>query len=239
MRRVAAAVQFLTILPIRGGGANPAAGALLFPLLGAVLGMAAGGIRLWAGKAFPPSMAALLALAFLVAVTGALHEDGLADVFDAFRTGRSPERIQAILKDSRIGVYGAVAVAITLLLRWQAIELLDGRAVAALAAAAGSARGAMVVFAYVSRPLGEGLGKAFRAGLSAPAAAVAGIQSGALPFLGGPAAGAAALCANTVAIAAARAYFHRRAGGVNGDCMGAVCQICEIATLLVFVCRFI
>ena len=47
---------------------------------------------------------------FLVAVTGALHEDGLADVFDAFRAGRSPERILAILKDSRIGAYGAVTL---------------------------------------------------------------------------------------------------------------------------------
>ena len=58
----------------------------------------------------PAGIAAALALAFLVAVTGALHEDGLADVADAFRAGRSPERILAILKDSRIGAYGAVTL---------------------------------------------------------------------------------------------------------------------------------
>ena len=79
-------------------------------------------------RVFPPSIAALLALGLVILVTGALHEDGLADMFDAFRAGRSPEKIQAILKDSRIGVYGAVALTMTLLLRWQAIEFRNAGA---------------------------------------------------------------------------------------------------------------
>src|SRR5947208_15930307 len=117
MGRFLAAVQFLTIVPAAGGG--PAcAGAIFFPLVGALIGLAAGGVRILAGKIFPAPIAGLLALGMLIAITGALHEDGLADVFDAFRAGRSPERIQAILKDSRIGVYGAVALVMTLLMRW-------------------------------------------------------------------------------------------------------------------------
>src|SRR5262245_60497906 len=104
MGRLFAAIQFLTVIPAPAGG-PPAPAAIFFPLVGATLGLAAGAIRLYAP--LPPAIAALLALVFLVAVTGALHEDGLADVADAFRAGRSPERILAILKDSRIGVYGA------------------------------------------------------------------------------------------------------------------------------------
>src|SRR3954471_5144806 len=228
-----AAIQFLTLVPV-GGSAPPARGAVFFPLVGALLGLGAGAIRVYAP--LPPSIAALLALAFLVIITGALHEDGLADVADAFRAGRSPERIQAILKDSRIGVYGAVALVVTLLLRWQAIEPLDGSAIPALVAAGGVSRGAMVVFARMSRPIGDGLGKAFCLGLSRPQVMAAAFESAALPFLAGPIAGATVLFANAVALIAARAYFHRRAGGITGDCLGAIGQISEVLTLLLFVC---
>jgi len=192
MGRFLTAVQFLTIVTAPGDG-TPARGAIFFPVVGAAIGLAAGAIRLGAAKVFPPSLAALLALGFLIVITGALHEDGLADVFDAFRAGRSPERIQAILADSRIGVYGAVALLITLLLRWQAIEFIEVGAAPALVAAAGGSRGAMVVFAHISRPIGDGLGKAFCLGLRRPDVFLAGLQSAALPFLCGPLAGALVL----------------------------------------------
>jgi adenosylcobinamide-GDP ribazoletransferase len=227
-----AAIQFLTLVPV-GGSAPPARGAVFFPLVGALLGLGAGAIRVYAP--LPPSIAALLALAFLVIITGALHEDGLADVADAFRAGRSPERILAILKDSRIGVYGAVALVLALLLRWQAIEHL---AIPAMVAAGGASRGAMVVLAAASNPLGDGLGKAFCLGLRTPDVVIVAIEATALPFLGGPLVGATALAANALAVVLARAYFHRRAGGVTGDCLGAMCQVCEILTLLAFLCRF-
>ena len=235
MGRLFAAVQFLTVIPAPSGG-PPGRAAIFFPLVGGVLGLAAGAIRVHAP--LPPAIAALVALGFLVAVTGALHEDGLADVADAFRAGRSPERILAILKDSRIGAYGAVTLMLALLLRWQAIEHLDTLAIPALFAAGAASRGSIVVLAAVSRPLGDGLGKAFRADLRKPDVVLAAIESAAVPFLGGPVIGAAALASNAVVIAAARAWFHRRAGGINGDCLGAMCQVSEIVTMLSFLCRF-
>jgi len=79
------------------------------------------------------------------------------------------------------------------------------------------------------------LGKAFCLGLSRAAATGAAIQAAAAPFLCGPWAGLAALGANAAAVAAARAYFHRRIGGVTGDCLGAMCQISEILTLLIVI----
>lgn len=235
MRPLFAAFQFLTVLPMPAGGA-PARGAIFFPLVGALLGLAAGAIRMY--TPLPHAIAALLALAFLVAVTGALHEDGLADVADAFRAGRTQERILAILKDSRIGVYGAVALMLALLLRWQAIEHVAGQAIPALVAAGGTSRGAMVVLAALSHPLGDGLGKSFCLGLRTPDVVLVAIEAAALPFLGGPLVGLTALAGNALAVTAARAYFHRRAGGVTGDCLGCMSQISEILTLLAFLCRF-
>jgi adenosylcobinamide-GDP ribazoletransferase len=234
MRQFLGAVQFLTIVPVPGGTA-PHRAAFFFPLVGAALGAAAGGVLWAAAQVLPSSIAALLALLFLIVVTGGLHEDGLADVFDAFRAGRPPERILAILKDSRIGTYGALAIVMASLARWQAIDALGDRAFAALAAAAGASRGGMVLLAYVSKPAGEGLGKAFVAGLSGPAAILAALQAAALGFLCGPVDGAAALAGNALAVLLLRAWFHRRLGGVNGDCLGATCQILEVQTLLIFV----
>jgi len=236
MRHFLSAVQFLTIVPIRGTQAEPGRAAFFFPLVGALLGLAAGAIRVYGGYVLPASIAALLGLLFMIVTTGALHEDGLADVFDAFRAGRSPERIHAILKDSRIGTYGAIAIAMSVLLRWQSIEALGSRAVPAMAAAVGASRGVMVVLAYLSNPAGEGLGKAFSLELRQPSVFVTGLQSAALPFFWGPAWGAAALGGNTLAIFLARAYFQRRIGGVTGDCLGAICQISEILILLIFLC---
>jgi len=235
MKRFLAAVQFLTVVPA-SSPVPPAAGALFFPLVGALLGAAAGAVQVAALRLFPASIASLFALAFLIMITGALHEDGLADVFDAFRAGRSPERIHAILKDSRIGAFGALALVIAVLLRWQSIGLLGAGAIPALAAAVGASRGAMVAFAYLSEPAGEGLGKAFCRDLRPALAAAAALQAAALPFLRGPEAGSAALIGNALAILAARAYFHRRIGGITGDCLGALCQLSETLLLLIFIC---
>lgn len=235
MRHLLAAIQFLTIVPAPSS-VPPGRAAFFFPVVGAALGAVAGGIHRFAGIWLPSSIAALLALLFLITVTGGLHEDGLADVFDAFRAGRTPERIHGILKDSRIGVYGALAIGMSLLLRWQAIEALDGRAIPAMAAAAGASRGVMVLLAYISKPAGEGLGKSFRTELSGAGTLAAGLQTAALPFLTGPAAGIAALAGNALVVIAARAYFHRRIGGITGDCLGAICQISEILMLLIFLC---
>jgi len=236
MGRLVGAVQFLTILPIPGG-IEPHRAAFFFPLVGAALGAAAGCVLWGALYVVPAPVAALLALLFLMVATGGLHEDGLADVFDAFRAGRPPERILAILKDSRIGSYGALAIVIASLLRWQAIVALGDRAFPALAAAVGASRGGMVLLAYLSKPAGEGLGKAFVAGLSGASAIGAVVQAAALVFLCGPINGAVALAASALTLLLARAYFQRRIGGVNGDCLGATCQILEVLLLLIYLWR--
>src|SRR3954449_4276988 len=108
--RFLGAVQFLTTLPVRRATASPGRCAVFFPLVGAAMG-SAGGLLLYALRnVMPPSLAALLVLSFWALLTGGLHEDGFADVADAFRAGRSREKMFAILKDSRIGAHGALAM---------------------------------------------------------------------------------------------------------------------------------
>jgi adenosylcobinamide-GDP ribazoletransferase len=232
MRYFRSAVQFLTVIPATSS-IPPARAAFFFPLVGAMIGAIAGEIG-WIG-ALPRPIVALLQLLFMVVITGGLHEDGLADVFDAFRAGRAPERIHAILKDSRVGVYGALALGLSLLFRWQALEGL-GERMPAIAASAGASRGVMVVLAYISKPAGEGIGKVFLSDLTLGSTVSAGLQSAALPFLVSPVAGATALAGNALLLAVGRTYFHRRIGGVTGDCLGAICQLSEILTLLIFLC---
>ena len=156
-----AAIRFLTILPVRGGDAPPGRAAAFFPLVGAMLGAAGAGVYLLTAKAFSVSIAALATVAFWIAISGILHEDGLADVADAVRAGRSRERVLSILKDSRIGTYGAIAILLSVLARWQALEYLaTPRVLATLIAAQAVPRAAMVAMAWVSRPAGSGLGYA-------------------------------------------------------------------------------
>src|SRR5438445_9621196 len=122
MRTFLGAVSFLTIIRIPGPLVPPGRAAAFFPLIGAILGAAGAGLLIGGSRILPLSLAALLAVAFWTAITGVLHEDGLADIADALRAGRTREKMLTILKDSRIGTFGAVAVVLSVIARWQALE---------------------------------------------------------------------------------------------------------------------
>ncbi len=232
-----AAIRFLTIVPVRGGDAPPGRAAAFFPLVGAMLGAAGAGVYLLTAKAFPVSIAALATVAFWIALSGVLHEDGLADVADAVRAGRSRERIMEILKDSRIGAYGAVAILLSVVARWQALEYLAApRVVETLIASQAVPRAAMVAMAWCSRPAGSGLGFALASTLSTPRAVVAMALGAAAALLCGWRAGFAMIAGSVLIVQAARAWFHRRLGGVNGDSLGFTEQLIEIFILTMFAC---
>jgi adenosylcobinamide-GDP ribazoletransferase len=238
MRTLLGAISFLTIFPVRTSVAPPGRSAALFPLVGAMLGAAGAVIYYSAARAIPASLAALLTVAFWTVISGIMHEDGLADVADALRAGRSQERMLAILKDSRIGTYGAVALVLSFIARWQAVEqLADPRLFQIFIASQAVPRAAMVALAWVSRPVGTGLGLAFASTLTTPVALVAIAQGIAAAFLCGPRAGIVIIAVSYVVIRVARWYFYRRIGGVNGDCLGATEQILEIFILVLFTCR--
>ncbi len=170
---MAGAIQFLTIvrLPPTDRPAPPGQAAAWFPLVGAALGAIGAAVYIAAERVLPQSLAALATVAFWSAASGVLHEDGLADVADALRAGRTPERMLAILKDSRIGTFGAVAVVLSILARWQALEHVNAAGVLCVCIAAQAVpRAAMVGLAWTSRPVGMGLGHALSSTLTTPAA---------------------------------------------------------------------
>jgi len=232
-----AAIRFLTIIPVRGGDAPPGKAAALFPLVGGMLGAAGAGIFLLASAAFPVSIAALATVGFWVVISGVLHEDGLADVADAVRAGRSRDRMLAILKDSRIGTYGAVAVLLSVLARWQALEsLATPRVLEVLIASQAVPRAAIVAMAWCSRPAGSGLGAALASTLGTPAALVAIAQGAVAALLCGWRPGLILIAGSVLVVQALRGWFYRRLGGVNGDCLGFTEQVLEILVLVMFTC---
>jgi len=240
VRGLLGAVSFLTRVPTGTGPAQPAEIARSvpwFPLVGALVGVAVGGLYAAASVLLPPLVAAAVAVTAGVAVTGAFHEDGLGDTADAFMGGVDREDTVRILKDPRLGTFGVVAVAASLLLRVVAVAALSpASALTALPAAHALGRAAAVGVMTAFPPAAEtGLGAAYVRALGGRQALL-GVASGLV--LAGALLGAWALPAAALAGAAALwlgRLARRRIGGVSGDVLGAVQQAGEILTLLVAV----
>lgn len=137
-RRLVAATQFLTRLPVPAIGYEPdwlPRSARYFPLVGIAVGLMAACMLAGAATLWPEPVPALLAVAAAILVTGALHEDGLADTADGFGGGTAERRL-AIMKDSGLGAYGALALGLVLALRVAALAAMPlWLAAAALVAA--------------------------------------------------------------------------------------------------------
>ena len=230
-----AALQFLTRIPIRLRSAPELAKAVpWFPVVGALIGAAVGGVAAGLMELVPATVAATLAIVFGVMITGAFHEDGLADTADAMG-GWTPERRREILKDSRHGSYGVAAMCSTIVLRVLCVASLGpAAAFAGIVAAHTLGRGAAVGVMGLAAPVPtEGLGADYARSLSRARAALGvgaslAITSIAVGWWVAPLAVAAAVGALLVSMIARRAF-----GGVSGDILGAVEQIGECLVLVV------
>ncbi len=237
------AAGFLTRLtppPAGAAGGRPLAEAgRAFPLVGAGLGLGAGVIYAAAGGlGLPPTPAAVCALAALVAATGALHEDGLSDVADGFGAGGGRKRKLAVMRDSRSGSYGVIAVTFSLIARVAALTALaePGLVAAALVGAGAASRAALpVVMLRLPAARADGLGAA--AGVPGQDDVLVGLAIAAvIAFVAlGFATALAALAVGAAATAAVAALARRQIGGHTGDVLGAVQQAVEIAILLAVV----
>lgn len=231
------AVQFLTRIPIRTATAIPHLRVVpWFPVVGALIGVAVGGLAAGLSELVPTTVAAALAVVAGLLITGAFHEDGLADVADAFGGGVTVERRLEILKDSRHGTYGVAALASSVLVRVVAAASIVSTAsvFAAFVAAHTLGRTAAVVAMKSAPPASEsGLGASAGRDLSpvtAAGCAVAGLGIVALTtgWWAVPlAAGAAVATAAVVMLAV------RKIGGLAGDVLGAVEQVVECTVLVV------
>ncbi len=219
--------------------ADPAAAVWAYPVAGAVVGglsAIAYGLAAWIG--LPPGLAGVIAIAVLVLTTGALHEDGLADAADGFGGGRDREAKLAIMRDSRIGSYGVIALILLFALRLGALAALAdwGAVAAALIAAGALSRGALPPLMHlmpharadglsvsVGRPDGRPVAEALAAAILlaflvlSPGGALAAILVVALSTI---------LCAWIA---------HRQIGGQTGDVLGATAMLAEAAVLLALV----
>jgi adenosylcobinamide-GDP ribazoletransferase len=182
-----------------------------------------------------PAIAAALTLAAGMLATGCLHEDGLSDVADGFGGGKSREKKLEIMRDSRIGAYGASALALSILVRWTALSEIAGpfSMVAALMAAHMASRGLLGAFMH-NLPPARSDGLSASAGTVTSNIALVGAVIGAASLLLLGAAGAiSAAILLAVIFLALRALCLRQIGGQTGDTVGALQQLAEIAVLLV------
>jgi adenosylcobinamide-GDP ribazoletransferase len=239
-------VVFLTRLPLGGFPYRDADwrwAAAWFPPVGAAVGATA---ALTFALARPAGALVAAALAVVVALllTGALHEDGLADTADALGGAADRERLFAILKDSRIGVFGAAALTMSLLLRVALLARLDGTAAAALVLAGAWSRTTpvwlMATLPYVTPPATARNRPLFEVAapqVVAATLAAAGITAAAVA-MGLRLPQAIGLAAVSVAVALLAGWrFRARAGGITGDFLGATQQITECGVLLALALR--
>lgn len=234
----------LTRIPIGVGAPEPgavAAGAWAFPLVGAGVGGIAAFVFFLAeffGLGAGP--AALLAVLAGIAVTGALHEDGLADTADGFGGGHDRTQKLAIMRDSRQGTYGIVALAASVGLRAAAVAAAPDPISAGLGliAAHAASRSLLPVTMRLLAPArDDGLG-ATAGRPSLAAAAISALVGAAIALAAlGPFRGVVALAIAGAAMTLTALLAQRQIGGYTGDVLGAFQQIGEIAMLLVAAAR--
>lgn len=229
------AVQFLTRLPVPGwvghGPGQLDRAMRYLPLVGIGVGLVGAAVLTLAGAGLPRPAAALLSVAATLLLTGALHEDGLADTLDGLFGGASRDDALRIMRDSRLGTYGAAGLAVALGLKVAALSALPAAGAALVAGHAGSRFFVVCVLAGLPYARAEGKAAPVAGGVGAVELAMAGC-CGVLPLLllGGRAVPALLLAAG-LAWGMAR-WFRRRLGGYTGDGLGAVQQVTELAILL-------
>ncbi len=252
-RALGAAFTFMTRLPVGPlASHDPAdlpASAAYFPLVGLVVGLLGAGAYLLALRLWAPPVAALIAIIVTVRATGAFHEDALADALDGFGGGWSRDQVLAIMKDSRVGSYALVGVALVIALKFAALSTaaayfgardIVGAIVAGHTLGRWSSLPLIRWQPYV-RPSVPGerpsAGRPFVASVSN-----ARLVGGTLLTIAvvvaalGTRAWIAGLVTIVVTALAAR-YFARRIGGITGDALGAANQIVEVAVYLAATAR--
>ena len=240
-RALALACAFLTRVPLPVAiPATPprmAASLRYLPVVGALIGAVGAAVLLLAAQALPMAPGVLLSIAATCALTGALHEDGLADTLDGLGAA-SPERALEVMRDSRIGTYGALGLGLTVALKASALVAMP-LAAAAAALVAGHAASrlsslAVIATSRYARPAGTGGFTA--AGVSHKAMTLATATVAVLLLAVTPAIGVGPILGGLLGLAAGhlltRALYERRLGGYTGDCLGATQQLSEVGFYL-------
>lgn len=247
-RAATTAVQFLTRLPLPGGMNRPdpdltllRAAVVYFPVVGGLVGGLTGGVVWAALLLWPPVVAVALGLVAEAILTGGFHEDAVADCCDGFGGGWTRDDILRIMKDSRVGSFGALGLTLAVLLRGGCLSALPaGELGWAVAASGAVGRWAILLLMAASPPVpnraslakdvGERIGWREVAVGSLLALPVVAACGWAAPLRTGL--GVLAVAVVTVVWAG---YVRRRLGGVTGDCLGCGCYLGQCVFLLAVV----
>jgi adenosylcobinamide-GDP ribazoletransferase len=238
LRPLVAAFAFLTRFPVWSGPLrDPDLGRAVtfFPVVGLVLGLVLTGVAALLERVVAPTLAAVVLVAVLAALTGGLHLDGVADVFDALGGGRGDkQRMLDIMRDSRIGAHGAAALVLLLLAKVYAVAaVLERHDLVSLLVFPAVGRWA-VTPAIVLHPYArdEGTGRAFNGEARARQVVGATVILALVLVALGP-----RLCIPAAAALAAASLFalwlRRRLGGLTGDVYGASIELAEVVMLVV------
>lgn len=238
LRRFVLALQFLTVVtlvPRLEPRAGDRGGSMVFyPEIGLLLGLAVAGADYGLGLVFPSLVTAVLVVALWELLTRGLHLDGLADAADGLMGTSDRERALEIMHDTRLGVFGAGAVFLVLLLKVALVAQLSAGRFIGLLLAPALARTVMVGLAWTLPSAGGRLGQPFVAELKWWHAASALALAGAAALvLGGPH-GLVMALAMVIVAGAWGAYLYFRLGGVTGDVLGAAGELTEAAGLAVW-----
>ena len=232
------AAQFLTRCPmprnLETDEKELGQAAMFFPLVGALVGASGALLHAALLNFLPPSTCALLALVYFSFITNAFHEDGLADAFDGFGGAWTRERALEIMRDSRVGTFGALALVFLTLAKYNFLSVLDPSVVWRwLIVAHTSARWTTLPLClWLPYAREEGQGKLVARRVSYGGATVATLTLLAaltLLSLREAAVSGAAIIATPLLTGW---YYRRRIGGVTGDCLGATNQLTEVALYL-------
>jgi adenosylcobinamide-GDP ribazoletransferase len=232
------AVSFLTIIPVidqrRASEDTVAASFAWFPIVGCFIGIALAAEDWLLAHVFAQVIRSVLIAISLTVVTGAVHLDGLADTADALGAGRDRERALDILRDSRVGTFGACAIFFDLTLKILALSTLVGsRRYAALIFAPMLARWAMpLVSAGLPYLRSSGAGSTLLKNGSPGSSVILVVFLLFLTLLWGVRPLALGIVIAAVIVLAMRLFYRRWLGGVTGDLIGACGELVEIAVLI-------
>ncbi|WP_433966826.1 adenosylcobinamide-GDP ribazoletransferase [Tunturiibacter gelidiferens] len=229
------AFQFLTRIPmpaIAFKSDSLSRAVKFFPLVGLVVGSGAVLLQKLLTTHMTHPLVALVVLTYLVLITGFLHEDGLADTADGFGGGWAKDRILAILRDSRIGSYGATALVLSLLARYLLLSSLPMEHFAAYVISAHVlCRWSSLPLSYFLPPAREQEGQGARIArlTSLPSLLFGSIFSAAVVVFALRGASAEPLLVSLLVVVLSGWFYYRKIKGVTGDCFGATNQLTEIA----------
>ena len=238
LRHFLLSMQFLTRFPVPGNLTTTEAelgrSAVFFPLVGIIVGGSAALVFVLALRVLPLSASVLLAIAFTTFVTNGFHEDGLADTFDGLGGGWTKESALEIMRDSRIGTYGTLALFFLLFGKYTFLSSLQPPQIWRwlIVAHAASRWTVLPLCAWLPYARAEGQGKLVTKQIGALA-----IVFGSLTFLAGllvlPWRATPIVVAVTTALTLLSGlYFKSRLSGITGDCLGAVNQLTELSLYL-------